>query len=164
MRVFIDTEFTDFHNPCLISIGLVAEDGREFYAELSDGWTVECCTPFVIDQVLPLFDRHPLTTMTRAEVKERLVVWIGGIAEAVEIIYDTETDWRLMAALLWAMPFNGKAIDGRFLSWPGFAMANRYEDYMRKILINEPQRHHALVDARAFQLSVLQTERYFREI
>lgn len=33
-NVFIDTEFTDFLDPQLISIGLVAESGEEFYAEL----------------------------------------------------------------------------------------------------------------------------------
>jgi hypothetical protein len=33
-NVFIDTEFTDFLDPQLISIGLVAQSGEEFYAEL----------------------------------------------------------------------------------------------------------------------------------
>ncbi len=37
MNIFFDTEFTGLHkNTTLISIGLVAEDGREFYAELTD--------------------------------------------------------------------------------------------------------------------------------
>jgi len=37
MKVFFDTEFTGLHQKTtLISIGIVAEDGREFYAELSD--------------------------------------------------------------------------------------------------------------------------------
>jgi len=31
MLVFFDTEFTDFVQIDLISIGLVTEDGREFY-------------------------------------------------------------------------------------------------------------------------------------
>lgn len=36
-RIFFDTEFTGLHqNTTLISIGCVAEDGREFYAELTD--------------------------------------------------------------------------------------------------------------------------------
>ena len=33
MLVFLDTEFTDFVRPDLISIALVSEDGREFYTE-----------------------------------------------------------------------------------------------------------------------------------
>jgi len=37
MKIFFDTEFTGLHkNTTLISIGLVAEDGRTFYAELND--------------------------------------------------------------------------------------------------------------------------------
>lgn len=37
MKIFFDTEFTGLHqNTTLISIGMVAEDGRTFYAELTD--------------------------------------------------------------------------------------------------------------------------------
>ena len=37
MKIFFDTEFTDLSmDPRLISIGLISEDGREFYAELSE--------------------------------------------------------------------------------------------------------------------------------
>ena len=37
MRIFFDTEFTGLHqNTTLISIGLIAENGREFYGELTD--------------------------------------------------------------------------------------------------------------------------------
>jgi len=37
MEIFLDTEFTGLHqNTTLISIGLVAMDGREFYGEFND--------------------------------------------------------------------------------------------------------------------------------
>lgn len=37
MKVFFDTEFTGLHkNTTLISIGLISEDRRIFYAELTD--------------------------------------------------------------------------------------------------------------------------------
>jgi hypothetical protein len=37
MKIFFDTEFTGLHkDTTLISIGLVAEDGKTFYAELND--------------------------------------------------------------------------------------------------------------------------------
>lgn len=36
-RIFFDTEFTGLHkNTTLISIGMISEDGKKFYAELSD--------------------------------------------------------------------------------------------------------------------------------
>lgn len=37
MRIFLDTEFTGLHqNTTLISIGCVAEDGKQFYGEFKD--------------------------------------------------------------------------------------------------------------------------------
>lgn len=37
MKVFFDTEFTGLHNgTSLISIGLISDDDKEFYAEISD--------------------------------------------------------------------------------------------------------------------------------
>lgn len=37
MKIFFDTEFTGLHkDTTLISIGLIAEDGKTFYAELND--------------------------------------------------------------------------------------------------------------------------------
>lgn len=37
MKIFFDTEFTGLHqHTTLVSIGCVAEDGREFYAEMTD--------------------------------------------------------------------------------------------------------------------------------
>jgi len=42
MQVWFDTEFSNIDKinavPMLISIGCIAQDGREFYAELSDTW------------------------------------------------------------------------------------------------------------------------------
>jgi hypothetical protein len=37
MKIFFDTEFTGLHkNTTLISIGLISEDGKTFYAEFTD--------------------------------------------------------------------------------------------------------------------------------
>ena len=37
MKIFFDTEFTGLHkNTTLISIGMIAEDGKTFYAEFTD--------------------------------------------------------------------------------------------------------------------------------
>jgi len=52
MKIFFDTEFTGLHkNTTLISIGLVSEDGRQFYAELTD-YNAEQCDIWIIDNVL----------------------------------------------------------------------------------------------------------------
>lgn len=54
MYVFFDTEFTQLsHEAKLISIGMISEDGREFYAELSDTWRHDDCSEFVLREVPP---------------------------------------------------------------------------------------------------------------
>jgi hypothetical protein len=64
MKYWIDTEFIE--HPCtidLISIGLVAEDGREFYAESSEvdwtkasQWTLQTVRPQLSGQGMPRED------------------------------------------------------------------------------------------------------------
>ena len=50
-RVYLDTEFTKFARPQLISVALVAESGQEFYGESTD---LRNCSEFVVENVLPL--------------------------------------------------------------------------------------------------------------
>jgi hypothetical protein len=53
MRYFIDTEFDDARSwPELISLAIVAEDGREYYAELSD-FDRATANPWVAEHVVP---------------------------------------------------------------------------------------------------------------
>jgi hypothetical protein len=49
----LDTEFTDFIDCDLISVGMVSEDGQhEFYVERSD-YQTQWCNQFVRSAVLP---------------------------------------------------------------------------------------------------------------
>ncbi len=53
MRFFLDTEFIeDGRTIDLISIGIVADDGREYYAE-SNECDLTRASPWVVDNVLP---------------------------------------------------------------------------------------------------------------
>ena len=67
MLVFLDTEFTNFVRPDLISIALVSEDGREFYAERTDYRHADC-SDFVRQTVQPLLGRVPGAQCDRAEL------------------------------------------------------------------------------------------------
>lgn len=67
MLIFLDTEFTDFVQLGLISIALVAEDGREFYAERTD-YRQGDCTDFVCSAVLPLLGRVPGAACTAGQL------------------------------------------------------------------------------------------------
>lgn len=75
MLIFLDTEFTDFIDCDLISIGMVTEDGRHlFYAERSDyrrDWENE----FVKGAVLPYLGKRPEAICTRDELRLRLWAW-----------------------------------------------------------------------------------------
>lgn len=54
MRLFLDCEFSQLSAAAkLISLALVAEDGREFYVELLEAWQEEDCSDFVKEIVLP---------------------------------------------------------------------------------------------------------------
>lgn len=63
MKVYFDTEFTGLHkDTTLISIGLVAENEKEFYAELTD-YAKEQCSEWIADNVI----RHLLIRPTVTE-------------------------------------------------------------------------------------------------
>lgn len=56
MRIFFDMEFTGLHqNTTLISIGLIAEDGRELYCELND-YDVDQLDDWLITNVIKNLD------------------------------------------------------------------------------------------------------------
>lgn len=60
MKLFFDTEFTGLHkDTTLISIGLVSEDNRIFYAELTD-YDEKQCDDWIKENVLEhLYTRYP---------------------------------------------------------------------------------------------------------
>ncbi|APW48615.1 hypothetical protein [Rhodoferax antarcticus] len=82
MLIFLDTEFTQFNSPDLISMALVAEDGREFYAERDD-YHRDDCSDFVRETVLPLLGRVPGATCSRSELTDRVREWFAPVARGL---------------------------------------------------------------------------------
>lgn len=106
MLIFLDTEFTDFPEAeCdLIAIGLVAEDGREFYAELTD-YRQEACSGFVVEVVKPLLKQHKdRIEGTQWEVARALNEWLQPYEQECTICFDYSTDWYLMQKVLLMLP------------------------------------------------------------
>jgi FMN phosphatase YigB (HAD superfamily) len=100
--LFMDTEFTDLDSlalPELISIGLVAEDGQTFYAELSGNWEEDDCSYFTKAEVLPLLEGGAFS-MPRQTVRQRIISWIDALPRQVRIVVDSHYDWELMVELL----------------------------------------------------------------
>ena len=77
MRFFINTEFSERgprHPIELISIAIVSEDGREFYAHSAE-YDVSACNPWVRKNVLPHVASQP--PMSLWSIAEALKVFIG---------------------------------------------------------------------------------------
>lgn len=80
MLIFLDTEFTDFARPDLISLALVSEEGCEFYAERTD-YHRDACSDFVRETVQPLLGRVSGAACSRGELNERLHAWFAQLPE-----------------------------------------------------------------------------------
>ncbi len=94
MLIFFDTEFSDLcADSRLISIGLVSEDGREFYAELSDSYVPKDCGAFAQEGVLPLLQGGD-ALMTMNDLALRLGGWIESFKKPLKLATDSLAwDW-----------------------------------------------------------------------
>ena len=161
MRIFLDTEYTNIVRPLLISVGFVTEDGREFYAELTDGRDLAACSTFVTEYVLPLLQAVPAARLTRIELRQQLPEWVRSLGESATIIYDLCADWRVLSAVFDDCP-NQFGLEGRYLKWHDSPMEQRFAELYEAWFDQNGPRHHALVDARALRAAVLAVEREFR--
>lgn len=143
MLIFLDTEFTDFFDPYLISIGMVADSGAEFYSEVP--YLEHGCSAFVREAVIPLLNRYPDAYCELEALGARITAWLEAVKpsdEDVEICIDYQTDWDLFA----------DALDNRIPPWCKMRHVGRDIDetlryaYHKKSGLPE---HHALYDARA---------------
>ena len=150
MLIFLDTEFTDFVRPDLISIALVAEDGREFYAERTD-YHQDACNDFVRETVLPLLGRVPGAACTRTELTDRLHEWFEQLPEPATIIYDFGSDWLLLVdAILGRAYKNPPTNFGEPLHLGNSSITHPiFERAQNNIYTQEWPPHHALADALA---------------
>ncbi len=152
--VFLDTEFTNLESvsPRLISVGMGAEDGREFYVELSDNYQTHECSDFVIQNVLPLLEGGD-ALMQSARAASRLKVWIESLGD-VEVVLRTDApryDWILIAELLQFYGFWPANLRRKYgtVYFEEFDQQTRYQDAIAAYLKDRGSRqHHALVDAR----------------
>jgi len=145
MILFLDTEFTDFQQPDLISIGLVSEcDRYEFYAERND-FDLARCSDFVQSTVLPKLGQGS-SGVDRTSLATTLKVWLEDIhsvdsQSTVLVVYDFDTDFELFRqALLDQIP-----------PWiEGVNVADEINpiSWARAGLMESPDAHHALHDAR----------------
>lgn len=155
MKIFFDTEFTGLHqNTNLISIGIVAEDGREFYAEISD-YNNRYISVWVKENVI-----NNLTgknVIKQAELKDKLTRWLEQYDE-VEVWSDCLAyDWVLFCQI-----WGGAGFVPRNVSYIPFDICtmmklngvdpdiNR-EEYVGKEKFRKARKHNAMHDARVIK-------------
>lgn len=98
-RVHIDTEFTEFVHPELISIGLSINDAHEFYGE-NLSFNRKNSSDFVQKVVYPLLKPDQFG-MKETELSARLWTWFDELPfEFVVISADYQTDFDLLLNLL----------------------------------------------------------------
>ena len=168
--IFIDTEFTDFHSPKLISLGAVTLDGKhEFYVELTD-YPTEQSSEFVKNVVEPLLD-HSKFGKRSSEASAVFFTWLEGLGEEYwKITPDYISDWELSRELLEEFPGNishepfmlwtelsqiaweqAKQLQTPDLNWFFAQVKKEFADGFQQYFLRHPneKQHHALSDAKA---------------
>lgn len=159
MFICLDTEFTglDQAKPDLISIGLVDEAGREFYAELpEEHWTVQC-NEWVHFNVLPHLWRGDYVQSVAA-IQERLVAWIESIEDEVVIVtsFANSDFFSQLKPLLIQWPKNLKTWPVEFTAWSlGEGLQPALQNMMKSYHGPTRPEHHALHDAHALRRGLL---------
>ncbi len=119
MKIFFDTEFTGLHQATtLISIGCVAEDDREFYAEFTDydRDQIDKISDRARDEVLGLVYKsdknwaytdgaHTGRAGDRAYIAGELELWFASFGEVQMVSDCLSYDWVLFCQL-WGHAFN----------------------------------------------------------
>ena len=109
MKVYIDTEFTDFIDKDLISLALVAEDGSHFYGENLD-YNKEWASHFVKENVLPLCDFNKFG-MKRLRLSAKAWSWIEDLpTDEVILMEDYGGDHELLDDLFGERHFKIKRV------------------------------------------------------
>ncbi|CAN5256942.1 polyadenylate-specific 3'-exoribonuclease AS [soil metagenome] len=145
-RYFYDTEFIEDGTSIeLVSIGVVDETGRDFYAVSTD-FDPDRAIPWVRRNVLPhLPSPADPAWRSRAAIRADLLAFLTEPGEPIELwAWYAGYDHVVLAQLWGAMPALPRAI-------PRFSheLAQRWEDRGRPTLPDPPaDQHDALADAR----------------
>ncbi|MEL6592610.1 MAG: 3'-5' exoribonuclease [Bacteroidota bacterium] len=168
-KLFIDTEFTDLRqNAALISLGIVADDGKSFYAEFTD-FSVEQASDYVRTDILPLLelrnqeegfvekqDGNWRMKGTRQMITAELKNFLAQFSQLICWLDYTAYDWVLFCELFggsFHLPSNLYYIPFDLMTL--MVLKGEDPDQDRLAFVAEtweageiPQRHHALWDAR----------------
>lgn len=155
MNIFFDTEFSDLGvDPRLISIGLVSEDEREFYAELADTYHSKDCGAFALEAVLPQLEAGT-ALIPLSELAQRLGGWILSFAQPVTLATDSLSwDWPWILEIFETPGTWPENLDKKpFL----LVQTTEFNLAVEGAFATGLRRHHALDDAKANRLAWMET-------
>ncbi len=155
MRIFFDTEFTQFREGELLSIGLVSEDNRECVAEVHDPDRHARASAFCHSEVLPQFGTvQAHVAKDDAGVGEVIYNWLASFEEPLTLCYDYKLDWRFFEeALRSAGAWNTIASNLTAFNVADVANSESCLQAQEQYFLgrSSPGRHHPLVDALALR-------------
>jgi hypothetical protein len=155
MHIFFDTEFTQFRDGQLLSVGLVSDADDELVVEIHDPLRHARASQFCQDVVIPQFGAVPARRVwTDVELGRVVAAWLVQFRLPVILHYDYEPDQRfLLEALRGAEDW--RILEPR-LHWINVAdvatlpecLAAQDRYFQGKEF---PGRHHPLIDAKAMR-------------
>lgn len=157
MILFLDTEFSDLNFAELISVGLVAEDGRQLYFEL-DNIGPSICSTFTREIVWPLLSGPRLSPIRAADA---LKAFLAPYGRKITLWTDAP---RYDVELL--KPFLRKDLS-LHIAVPSFeddAEAACYAAAQQQAFDSGLRRHHALDDALAARHAWMALVRYRAQV
>ena len=165
MKIFFDTEFTGLHkNTTLISIGLISESGKTFYAELSD-YDKTQVDDWINENVIANLGWDFDVVGDRKTVAKELMAWLSQF-ETVEWVSDvSHYDFVLLIDLLYGhalkMPYgihNAAChdINQDIASYYGISEIESFDKSREEILDEygisfSGRKHNALYDAKVIK-------------
>jgi integrase len=153
--IFFDTEFTQFREGKLLSIGLVTDDERSLYIEVDEPLRRQEASDFCVKEVLSQFGLvNGAIVCSDAEAGTRIARWLENINRPRVMCYDFTMDWQLLVQALQAADAwesLSKSIIPLNVATRAYGekcIAARDAHFRRQ---SHPERHHALVDATALR-------------
>lgn len=155
MRIYFDTEFTQFRDGQLLSVGFVADDDQFFYVEIDEPGRKKAASEFCHQHVLSQFGLCTNAAVaTDAAAGQRVTDWLLSFGKRLTLSYDYKLDWYFLEAVVRAAGSWGtiqpliEAHDIASDASQESALAAQESYFQGR---GRPGRHHALVDAYALR-------------
>lgn len=162
MLIFCDTEFTNFTNPELLSVGLSFKD-INFYGEITDKAILARCSNFSYDTVLTQFGKIPGAASTQKEMYWRITEFLSELSKEnpgkkIKLLFDCDVDGVLIQKAIqnsdhleFDMVLSKLILADVSHIFIEDAAKEFIEKYFNEKLLDPMHQHHALCDAQALK-------------